>query len=664
MVETRKKRVLIWTDHPGIKTGFSKVGRNLAEYLYATQKYELAYYCCGVGYSSPEFQRWPWKMYGALPDSQNEFEQITAGQSEGERDAKRRWASYGNFNIDRVVKDFKPDVIIGMQDPWAFNIQDKKWVKQINVAIHTTIDSLPLLPQAVDLATKVPHYWVWSHFAERAFHKMGHTKVKTLLAPIKTDYFRPVSSADKIHLRESNNIPLDAFIVGFVFRNQLRKSVVSLMEGYRSFKFNNSNVKNPRLLLHTSLKEGWNIPERAKELNIPMEEILVTHVCINCGQYHVKNFTGQHADCKNCGTKGSHPNPQNHDGTGLVTTEVTRGVSEQQLNEVYNLMDVYCHPFTSGGMEIPIFEAKLAGIPTLVTDYSCGEDVCTHEGGSGKLDYTETREFGTEFIKAVTSPASISNQLTRLAKLDKAKRRDLGLKERNWVLKYYDIPNAGKVFETEIDLMPLVPDDMDWDMKEEPKDPEAVVEDLENNIEWVTQLYSKILKMSVQPDDSGLKDWLLALESKSRTRHDVEGYFRHVARQENAKNTKIDFEDLLNAGSKSLIKKKRMIVVMPRSLGDIIMISSLFKDLRKKYPRDEYEFYVSTERAFRDIVESSEYIDTWIEYQEMFDSATFLQGIGEHKGYFEVSYHPYFETQRTNNYTMNSHSNLSYDINL
>ena len=40
-------------------------------------------------------------------------------------------------------------------------------------------------------------------------------------------------------------------------------------------------------------------------------------------------------------------------------------------------MDVYCHPFTSGGMEIPIFEAKLTELVTLVTNYSCGEDSCT-----------------------------------------------------------------------------------------------------------------------------------------------------------------------------------------------------------------------------------------------------------------------------------------------
>ena len=44
---------------------------------------------------------------------------------------------------------------------------------------------------------------------------------------------------------------------------------------------------------------------------------------------------------------------------------LAKGVSEKELNEVYNLMDVYCHPFTSGGQEIPIQEAKLTELITL-----------------------------------------------------------------------------------------------------------------------------------------------------------------------------------------------------------------------------------------------------------------------------------------------------------
>ena len=70
-------------------------------------------------------------------------------------------------------------------------------------------------------------------------------------------------------------------------------------------------------------------------------------------------------------------------------------------------MDVYCHPFTSGGQEIPVQEAKLTELITLVTNYSCGEDNCTVESGGLPLEWSEYREPGTQFIKASTKPLSI-----------------------------------------------------------------------------------------------------------------------------------------------------------------------------------------------------------------------------------------------------------------
>ena len=126
-------------------------------------------------------------------------------------------------------------------------------------------------------------------------------------------------------------------------------------------------------------------------------------------------------------------------------------------------MDVYCHPFTSGGMEIPIFEAKLTGLITLVTSYSCGEDSCTAESGSFPLDWSEYREPGTQFIKASTYPSSIAKQLKKVWKMDMNKRLQLGKKAREWVTKNYSTEVVGKKLEKIIDDMPPIDYDFDWD---------------------------------------------------------------------------------------------------------------------------------------------------------------------------------------------------------
>ena len=50
------------------------------------------------------------------------------------------------------------------------------------------------------------------------------------------------SDEEKLALREKHGINHDDFIVGFVFRNQLRKSVPNLLEGFNLFR--NSQTVN------------------------------------------------------------------------------------------------------------------------------------------------------------------------------------------------------------------------------------------------------------------------------------------------------------------------------------------------------------------------------------------------------------------------------------
>ena len=112
------------------------------------------------------------------------------------------------------------------------------------------------------------------------------------------------------------------------------------------------------------------------------------------------------------------------------TSNVKHGVTESQLNLIYNLMDVYCHPFTSGGQEIPIQEAKLTELITLNTNYSCGEDSCTEESGGFPLDWAEYREPGTQFIKASTLPESICAQIEKVFNMSPEQRGVLGKKSK------------------------------------------------------------------------------------------------------------------------------------------------------------------------------------------------------------------------------------------
>lgn len=636
----RRKKVLFQTDFSLAKTGFGRNAKALLKYLYLTDKYDIVHYCCGMTYSHPEFQKTPWKSIGSLPNTQQELDQLNKDPH------LARMASYGAHLLDKVIDEEKPDVYIAVQDIWGVDFAiEKKWFSKISSVIWTTLDSLPILESAIKNAPKIKNYWIWSNFATKALHKLGYSHVRTVHGSLEDQEFYRLSDFDRSQLRKKNNINQDAFIIGFVFRNQLRKSVPNLLQGYALWKKNNPEVKNTYLLFHTHWGEGWNINKLALEIGVNPQEILTTYVCKNCGEYEVKPFSGQDLDCKYCKKEKVQ-----------TTTNVGLGVTESQLNEVYNLMDVYCHPFTSGGQEIPIQEAKLTELITLVTNYSCGEEMCELDAGSLPLEWTEYREHGTEFIKASTSPESISKQLNIVYKMPKYKRLEIGKKAREWTIKNFGVKNIGKKLEDFIDAQPVANWDNIFNKEEDKKDAYAQIPNILDDGEWLIYMYQNILKMkNIDREDSGHKYWMAEL-SKGTKRQDIENYFRNVALKENEKGTQIKFEDLLDPNDKG-----RVLYVMPESAGDIFLSTALFKSIKERYP--DFNLYVATKAQYKDILEGNPYVHRWIEYNPIMDNLLWLEGNNQHDGYFNIAYLPYTCTQRNLNYLHNGIDKIDFMIN-
>jgi hypothetical protein len=447
-----------------------------------------------------------------------------------------------------------------------------------------------------------------------------------------------LSDEERLQLRQQNNIEEDAFVIGFVFRNQLRKSVPNLLEGYAKWKKENKPTQKTYLLFHTHWKEGWGIHKIAAEYGISPKEILTTYVCKACNRYQVKKYTGEGQNCPYCNTEKTQ-----------VTTSVGFGIRENQLNEIYNFMDVYCHPFTSGGQEIPIQEAKLTELVTLVTDYSCGEESCEEGSESIPLKWAEYREPQTEFKKASTFPESIAEEINTVYCMDPTERREKGKKSRKWALDNFSVEVIGKLFEDFIDNSPEV----DYDFEEEKGEnkkrnyPDAFIPAIENDSEWILALYKEILATDNHVNDDGYKSWMKQLEHKV-PRSQIEDYFRKVAREHNQKFFPVKMEDLLDEDDKG----KRIAYVMPESAVDVFLSTSLLKSIKDKYP--EYNLYFVTKPEHSHILDGNEYIHRVIPYNPQFDNTIYLEGYGSHEGYFEIAFTPHLTTQRVNNYVHNA----------
>ena len=631
-----KKKVLFQSDSALAKTGFGRNTKALLSYLYKTGKYDIVSYCCGNAYSSPALQRTPWKSVGTLPDDQNQLAQLNKDPGQA------RMASYGSYLIDHVVKQEKPDVYIAVQDIWGVDFAiDKPWFNEISSVIWTTLDSLPILPSAVEKAPKIKNYWIWSNFATKALHEKGHNHVKTVHGCLETDNFYRLDDEKRKQLRANNNISDDDYIVGFVFRNQLRKSVPNLMEGFKKFQ---KDVPKAKLLLHTHWGEGWNIHKLADEHKVNKDDILTTYYCNSCYGYKVKPFVGQEQNCDICGKEKS-----------MNTTSVGGGVSEVQLNEIYNLMDVYCHPFTSGGQEIPIQEAKLTELVTLVTNYSCGEEQCEEGSGSISLEWSKYIEHQTEFIKASTCPESIYNNLLKVYYMPKDELKAMGKMARQWVIDGFSVEVIGKIFEDFIDNAPAATYNFEETKEEQKRNyPDAYVENIADDSEWILALYKKILKTDNNIHDDGYKYWMQQISNKV-DRKSIEDYFRKVAKEHNDKHFPVKIEDIVDKDDEG----KRLLFVMPGSSKDVFLSTSLFKSIKDKYKG--HNLYVSTKPENFALLNGNDYVHKVIPYSESFDNVLSLEGAGESKEYFSIVFAPYLTTQKFSNYIHNMKDRIDKD---
>lgn len=646
----RKKKILFHSNCSRVLTGFGKNAKNVISYLHKTGKYELVEVANGVSEASSALSLFPWKCIGSYPDDKNLDKKIESNNS------LKSKAGYGHIRIDSIIEKETPDVYIGSEDIWAFNgFTEKHWWSHINTILWVTLDSTPILDTAFSTARNCDRFITWSNFPQKQLIENGVSNTECIHGPIDHKNFKKLTDEEKKAIRDNNNIDEDCFVIGFVFRNQLRKSVPNLLDGFLKFKKENPRAK-PKLLLHTSWQEGWDIPKLIKEKNINNNDILTTYFCSKCKSYKIQPFAsdvkkkGEKQQCQNCGAEKS-----------LNTSNVKEGVNEIQLNEIYNLMNVYCHPFTSGGQEIPIQEAKLCELITLVTDYSCGEDCSGEDSGGFPLSWHEYREQGTQFIKASTCPHSICSKLTKVFKMNNSKKISLGRKARKFVIDNYSLDSCCEKLMDIIDRMPYIEQNLNKNNFK--KDLNYKMPTSCSDEDFVLNIYENMLKVKLRKH-SEVFEFLIKKIQAGHPREKIYEALKIAAskEKENNEHSETKLEDFLTPGD----NKGKLAIVLPKSIGDIFMATSLLPDIHKTYP--EYKIYFICESQYHEILEGNPYIHQVLPFTSECHDALVLEGFSNRKdradfgGYFEVAILLHINNQVVLNYTRNAKDRISLDL--
>jgi hypothetical protein len=613
----RKKRILYLSDYAGAYTGFGKQTKLLLTYLYKTGKYEILNLAQGTRKDGPHQTKFPWKTLGVIPTDPSFNDKCSKDPN------LPRAASYGILEINNAVKEFKPDVIFSVNDTWGSQfIADQPFSSKIPYVCWNTFDSLPLLKDTVEKAGKIKNYWTWSDFARKEFHRLGFEHVKNQYPLVNTDRFYKLPAQKINEIKIQNSLPVDSFIIGFVFRNQLRKLINTQIEAFSIFKRKNPHIKNVYLYTHTHYSEGWNIPDLCKQYGVNPEEVLCTYICTVTRQYFILPFRGQNIE-----------NPITKSKT-LITSNAEIGVTDEQLNEIYNIFSLYSHPATSGACELPCVEAALTEKIITTCAYSFGDDIINLNKGSIPMLFNFYTEHGTQFLKSQPYPESIADIFLQVYSMDMNKKLELEKLSRQWGLENYSIETNGKKIENFIDdccdFLDFENIDLTKSSANNPN-PNAVVEHTPDNKQWVKNLYKFILDREVSDQDEGLLHWLQKI-SMNAPKEQIEQYFRQVASQEQAKNNPIQFEELLDKNDKG----KRGIFVVPGSKSDVLCSISLAESFKSTYPN--YNLYVAVKSENFDVIEGNPLVHKILPYVEEFNNQNWLEGTKENPGNFEISF--------------------------
>lgn len=348
-----KKKILLVNEASTFNSGIGRYGFNLLTGLRA-RGFKVAELAFGKFVNSPDDGHIPWPVYyNNVPPNDPRSAQMGS-------DPDNR---FGKWRLDQTCLDFRPDYVLSLTDPWhcAFigTCPTRKYFRHISMP---TADTFPLKPKHQANYTNPDVVLTYSDWAREELNKRWPGLVfgtpRYGCSPIM--YF-PMKNKDI--LRKTMGLDPSLKIVGMVTKNQPRKLLAELILMFRAVA-----DKNPKAMLyiHSGYPEqaSWDIPNLLNQSGLGTR-VLFTYTCNSCGSFYPSIFKGEVAICQKC-----------NQHTAMVKSPAYN-ISEEKMNIIFNLFDVYIQYSSSEGAGMPVAEAAYCGLPTVVVDTTAMKDYRT-----------------------------------------------------------------------------------------------------------------------------------------------------------------------------------------------------------------------------------------------------------------------------------------------
>tara|TARA_Y100001963_G_scaffold159549_1_gene263707 strand:+ start:6168 stop:7832 length:1665 start_codon:yes stop_codon:yes gene_type:complete len=439
---TKKHKILLCNEASFLFSGYGKYGKEVMSRLYDTGKYELAEFATYGRTNDPRDRGIPWTYYANAPSEKDprlqEYNNNPSNQ-------------FGEWRFERVLLDFKPDIVFDIRDFWMLGYQSWSPLRDYyHWAIMPTVDSAPQRPDWIDVFASADGVFTYSDWSGNVLKKESGgaiSPVGTASPGVDIEVFKPV--ANKSAHKEQSGLLGDIKIIGTVMRNQKRKLFPDLFQAFRKFldqceqQGKTELAKKTFLYLHTSYPDvGWDIPILLKEFGLG-NKVLFTYLCKQTGQCFPSFFQG-----------ASMVSPFTKQHTAVFPS-VVQGISEQQLRNIMCLFDVYVQYSICEGFGMPQVEAAACGVPVMSVDYSAMEDVVRNLNGQPIKVKRLFRELETGAYRAMPDNDDLAQSLLAFFSSPEPIRQRKGFKAREAAVNNYTWDHTAKAWENYFDSVEL-----------------------------------------------------------------------------------------------------------------------------------------------------------------------------------------------------------------
>ena len=228
--------------------------------------------------------------------------------------------------------------------------------------------------------------------------------------------------------------------------------------------------------------------------------VLFTYVCMDCRHHFPGVFKDSVSVCPSCKKKS------------VTMTSVTNGITQKQLNEIYNLFDVYVQYSICEGFGIPQVEAASCGIPLITMDHGAMSDVGKTLGASIVDIQKEYKELETGSNRVYPNNNTCVLYIQKYLDSSLLDSRRTSNNIRKLLIENYSWDKTAKKFEDIFDNLEMTGLQGKWESPILDTQPKNIVHDISNNREFIYYIVDNLIMSDYLKHTSFIEELIRSLD--------------------------------------------------------------------------------------------------------------------------------------------------------